>query len=116
MSYKIEVTDDFQRQAKRLAKKYSSLRDELTLLQTELMENPTSGTSLGSNIYKIRLAVKSKGRGKSGGLRIITYVIVKREYIFLLAIYDKAEMASISDKVLKTYTKDIDELVGKKKD
>jgi mRNA-degrading endonuclease RelE of RelBE toxin-antitoxin system len=109
MSYEIEGTNTFRSQAKKLIKKYHSLRDELAALGKELQENPTLGKSLGNNTYKIRLSVKSKGKGKSGGLRLITYVVIRKEIIFLLGIYDKSEMASIPDKVIRAYTQEIDE-------
>lgn len=80
------------------------------------MQNPQCGTPLGKNVYKIRVAVKSKGKGKSGGMRVITRVveiqtqIIKqpsRTDIYLLSIYDKAEQADISDKRLKDLIADI---------
>ncbi|MGI4875028.1 MAG: type II toxin-antitoxin system RelE/ParE family toxin [Janthinobacterium lividum] len=58
---------------------------------------PTIGDALGHCCYKIRLAIASKNKGKSGGARVITYVQVVGETVFLLAIYDKSEQASISD-------------------
>jgi mRNA-degrading endonuclease RelE of RelBE toxin-antitoxin system len=108
MKFEIEGTNTFQNQAKKLIKKYPSLRDELASLGTELKENPSLGKSLGNNTYKIRLSVKSKGKGKSGGVRIITYVVISKEIVFLLSIYDKSEMASIPDRVIKAYTQEID--------
>jgi hypothetical protein len=54
--------------------------------------DPQQGTSLGHNAYKIRLAVRSKGKGKSGGMRIITFVISRQREVYLLWIYDKSEM------------------------
>ncbi|MBR3081027.1 MAG: addiction module toxin RelE [Prevotella sp.] len=65
-------TEEFLRQAKRLAKRYNSLADDINALQFELMENPETGVSLGGGKRKIRLGVKSKGGGKRGGLRVIT--------------------------------------------
>jgi mRNA-degrading endonuclease RelE of RelBE toxin-antitoxin system len=57
----------------------------------ELVENPYLGTSLGDNRYKVRVAVKSKGKGKSGGVRVITYLITENEEIYAIDIYDKSE-------------------------
>ena len=111
MSFSVETTHDFRHQAKKLLKKYPSLRAELKQLQEDLMNTPIMGKALENNTYKIRLAVKSKGKGKSGGLRIINYVVTKKELIFLIAIYDKSEMATIQDKTIKAYTKDIDDLL-----
>lgn len=74
MSYKIILTSNFKKEAKILIKKYLSLKSELSLLGDLLSENPNLGTHLGNNIYKIRIAIKSKNKGKSGGARIISFV------------------------------------------
>ena len=65
MNYKVVPTPRFKRQAKKLLKKYSSLSAELQTLERDLTGNPTQGQSLGQNAYKLRIAVKSKGKGKS---------------------------------------------------
>lgn len=101
MSYSIETIPPFDKQLKRLFKKYPSLKQDLTELATQLVENPTTGTSLGNNCYKIRLAISSKGKGKSGGARVITHVYVQETTIYLLTIYDKSEVSDISDKEIK---------------
>ena len=101
MSYSIELTAGFSRQAKKLTKKYPSLKTELAAIQKELLVNPQFGVSLGKDCYKIRIAIQSKGKGKSGGGRVITHVYVSDERIFLLSIYDKAEKETISDKELE---------------
>lgn len=59
------------------------------------------GTSLGNDCYKIRMAITSKGKGKSGGARVITFVQIIETTIYLLSIYDKADTSNISDAVLK---------------
>ncbi len=76
MSYKVIPTPRFKKQAKKLLKKYTSLAAELHLFEQGLLANPSQGKSLGHNAYKVRVGVKSKG-SKSGGLRIITYVITE---------------------------------------
>lgn len=48
-----------------------------------------------------RGSITSKGKGKSGGARMITYVRIVSENVFLMDIYDKSEQASISDKELQ---------------
>ena len=65
-----------------------------------LEENPIQGEALGKDCYKIRVSIKSKGRGKSGGARVITRVKVVNQTVYLLSIYDKSEKDSISDKEL----------------
>ena len=107
MNYKIIFTFDFERNFKRLAKKYHSLKSDLLELINELRENPFVGESLGNNNYKIRLAIKSKGKGKSGGARIITYVLVRDNEVYLVMIYDKSERSSVSIEEIKRVTRGI---------
>jgi mRNA-degrading endonuclease RelE of RelBE toxin-antitoxin system len=101
MSFSIILTDQFKKEAKRLVKKFPSLKQELATLNQTLQATPTAGTPLGNNTYKIRLAVKSKGKGKSGGTRIITYVVDDDNEVYLLTIFDKSEFDSVSTKTLK---------------
>ena len=91
MSYKILLTNRFEKELKRLVKKFPSLKEEFALLINDLNTNPTSGTFLGNDCYKIRIAISSKGKGKSGGARAISYVYVESNTIYLLTIYDKYE-------------------------
>jgi hypothetical protein len=108
MIYNIIPTEKFKKEAKRLIKKYPSLKIELMGLNNQLALNPEMGAPLGNNSYKIRLAIKSKGKGKSGGARIITYLIDEHLEIYLLTIYDKAEFDSIDDKTLRRIISNID--------
>ncbi len=100
MSFKIVPTPPFERELRQLAKKYPSVKKDIAELGEKLLQNPTTGTPLGHDCYKIRLAVTSRARGKSGGARVITHVHVAGENIFLLSIYDKSQAESISDKDL----------------
>ena len=93
----VRYSVDFRRDSKRLNKKYASLADEIEELAEELRTNPKKGTSLGHSCYKIRLAIKSKGKGKSGGARVITYYYIHGNTVYLLSIYDKAEQENISE-------------------
>ncbi len=107
----VNVSKSFKRQAKPLLKKFHSISKELLVLERELTENPYLGIPLGHNTYKIRLAIKSKNKGKSGGLRVISYLDteiigwVDKEgeliRVNLISIYDKSETAAISDKKLR---------------
>ncbi len=91
MSFKIIITRNFEKEAKPLAKKYPSFKKDIAKLIKALKTNPEEGTSLGNNLYKVRLAIESKNRGKSGGARVITHLIFENEKVFLISIYDKAE-------------------------
>jgi mRNA-degrading endonuclease RelE of RelBE toxin-antitoxin system len=106
MSYSIELSDNFKKEAKRLSKKYSSLKSELAELFAELEENPTLGTSLGNDIYKIRLAIASKGKGKSGGARVLSFVKVIETTVLLFSIYSKGEVDNLTDKQIKELIKE----------
>lgn len=89
MKFKVITSANFKRKAKPLLKKYASTKSELAALGNELSESPTSGTSIGQNCYKIRMAIKSKVMGKRGGARVITYVVTEDKKVVLLTIYDK---------------------------
>jgi hypothetical protein len=97
MNYKVNTIAHFRKEAKKLIKKYPSLKNELVELGIQLSTNPIAGTALGNNCYKIRLAIASKGKGKSGGARVITHFYVAENTVFLLSIYDKSDKEKISD-------------------
>ena len=107
MSYKIEISGRFEKEIKRLIKKFPSLKKEYASLIELLKEQPFQGAPIGNDCYKIRLAVSSKGRGQSGGARVITNVYVSKNTIYLLSIYDKSEQENISDKDLEKLLKAI---------
>jgi mRNA-degrading endonuclease RelE of RelBE toxin-antitoxin system len=108
MNYKVKTIPTFDKQAKRLAKKYKSLKYELGNLIDELLNNPECGVGIGQNCYKIRLSIKSKGRGKSGGGRVVTHVHIVDEVIFLLLIYDKSEKENLNENELDELLEEID--------
>ena len=97
----VVVSAVFKRRYKLLAKKYRSLEQDLLELIASLEEDPVQGTPLGKDCYEIRLAIRSKGAGKSGGARVITYVRILKGKVYLLTIYDKSEQASLSQKELE---------------
>ena len=97
----ITFTPEFKREYKRLSKKFASLDKDMQALIAKLQREPTNGTSLGNNAYKIRLAINSKNKGKSGGARIITYFFNADNELYLLSIYDKSEQPIIADMHLK---------------
>jgi hypothetical protein len=101
MSFDVIATEPFEKKLKRLAKKYKSLASDLARVIDELAETPTLGTPIGKDCYKLRIAIASKGKGKSGGARMITYIRVVKQTVFLMDIYDKSEQANISDKELQ---------------
>jgi len=105
MVVEVSYTNEFKRRAKALEKKYHSFQSDYNAFLDEIEKNPTMGTSLGEGVYKCRMAITSKGKGKSGGARVITYVIVPEEdytSVRLLTIYDKSEIENVSDTYIKS--------------
>lgn len=107
MNYNIKSLPKFDKNLKALSKKYPSLKAEFIELVNSLKKNPTQGISLGNNCYKIRLAIASKGKGKSGGARVITNIKISNNIIYLLTILDKTDQNTISDKELKELLSEI---------
>lgn len=103
MSFNIIPIARFSKELKRLAKKYPSLKADFANLLDILEVTPHHGTPIGKNCFKIRLSVASKGKGKSGGARVITHLIINldSETLYLLKIYDKSEAETITDAELK---------------
>ena len=106
--YKIELTADFKRDARRLIKKYRSIASEINDLVESLETDPIQGEPLGKDCYKIRMPIASKNKGKSGGSRVITCVKIIDETVILLSIYDKSEQGDIGDKALNQLLKNND--------
>ena len=79
MRVEIVLGDEFKRQFKRLAKKYPSLKDDFITFKKELADEPLQGTDLGGGTRKVRMAIASKGKGKSGGARVITFNVFQHE-------------------------------------
>ena len=107
MSYDIIAVPKFSKELKALAKKYPSLKAEFSNLIEKLEVEPVQGTAIGKNCYKIRIAIKSKGKGKSGGARLITNIVIDETTVYLLAIYDKSEKETLTDKELQEILKSL---------
>jgi mRNA-degrading endonuclease RelE of RelBE toxin-antitoxin system len=105
MNYNVLTIPPFEKQLKRLARKYPSLKAEFASLVDQLEIAPDQGTTLGNNCYKIRLSIASKQKGKSGGARVITNFAIADSTVYLLSIYDKGERETLSDSELKELLK-----------
>ncbi len=111
MKYEVKLSGSFKKAFKRLWKKYRSLDFDLEELITELEQNPETGTNLGNGIRKVRMAISSKGKGKSHGARVIThtaFVSVEEGVITLLTLYDKAEQTTITEKEISLLIKQLE--------
>ncbi len=108
MTYNIFPTRRFEKELKRLVKKFPSLKNEFADLLLDIIKNPEYGTFIGNNCYKIRLAISSKTKGKSGGARVITYFYFESEMVYLLTIYDKGEKEDLKQNELKEIIDSLD--------
>jgi len=116
MRIKVITSENFRKKAKRLLKKYRSLKTDLLILEQQLLMNPELGTSIGRDCYKIRVAVQSKGKGKSEGVRVITHIVIRvsqkndnEKIVGLVTIYDKSEFDSITDSNLIELVNEIEQ-------
>lgn len=115
MSCNLILTEEFERRAKKLSKKYRSLKNDLSTLFEALIENPYQGDQIRPDVFKVRMAIKSKGKGKSGGARVITYIettIVETDEnidLYLITIYDKSDTDNISDAYIKQIIENLPE-------
>jgi mRNA-degrading endonuclease RelE of RelBE toxin-antitoxin system len=110
MSFEVLTTPEFESQYKALQKRHRSFKNDLKELVLSLMENPFQGTELSPGIRKIRMAITSKGRGKSGGARIITYTVVVTESegrVYLMNVYDKSDFSSVELSIIKDMIRDL---------
>jgi hypothetical protein len=103
--YSVISIGNFKKELRNLSKKYPSILEDFQMLVNELKVDPVTGSSLGNGFYKIRLAIGSKGQGKSGGARVIANVRVVGKVVFLVTIYDKSEKETVTSKELKAYLK-----------
>lgn len=105
MKVDVVLGEEFKRQFRRLAKKYQSLSDDFITFKKEIEDDPFQGSDLGSGTRKVRMAIASKGKGKSGGARVVTLNIAQKGVdcleVTLLTIYDKGEISSVSSKYIK---------------
>jgi mRNA-degrading endonuclease RelE of RelBE toxin-antitoxin system len=101
MTFEVRTIPAFEKEFRKLSKKYPSLKSDLLKLIKQLESNPFIGTSLGKDFYKVRIGISSKGKGKSGGARIISCVKIIQARVYLASIYDKSEKSTITDSELK---------------
>jgi mRNA-degrading endonuclease RelE of RelBE toxin-antitoxin system len=110
MNFEIQTTSYFDTGAKRLAKRHRSFIDDLLAFRDSLLDDPYQGVELSPGVRKVRLSVSSKGRGKSGGVRVITFTYVVDEekgVVILLLLYDKSDADNIKPNIIRQILKDI---------
>lgn len=106
----ISISDDFAKEAKRLAKKYPSFKQDYKDFLVSIKNNPLQGDEITKNIRKIRMAIKAKGKGKSGGARVITFNIltdIENGHVVFLLLYDKEDASTVKVNVVKQLVRDM---------
>ena len=106
MKYKVKITASFEKEFKRIAKKHTGIKSDLSKLIDELEVKPTTGADIGQGIYKIRLAISGTNKGKSGGARVITFVVFLNETVYLAGIYLKNEHDTVDSNLIIQRLKD----------
>ena len=102
-----KTTPLFDKEAKKLSKKYNLIKSDLRDFLDNFDDNHTHSTKINTNLFKIRLANSNKNRGKSAGYRIYYYLKIE-DTVFLLTIYDKSQKPSINEDILDIYIKEIE--------
>ena len=110
MNFDVIPTPHFERSFKALAKRHRSLKQDIIDFTASLRNNPFQGDELSPGIRKIRMSIASKGRGKSGGARVITYTVIAAENegdVYLLDIYDKADYSTVDTAIIRAIIKEL---------
>ena len=111
MNFEIKTVPRFERSFKQLFKRHRSLKEDLRDLIRSLEINPFQGDEICPGIRKIRMAITSKGRGKSGGARVITYNLIVTENegrVYLIDIYDKSDYSTVDAHVIQSIIEEIE--------
>ena len=110
MNWTIDFTTEFSKGAKVLKKRYKSFMKDLEDFKDSIIKNPFQGVELVPGIRKVRVTIESKGKGKSGGARVITltyYVSEAEGKVHFLIIYDKSDADTVDVKVVQKYVAEL---------
>jgi mRNA-degrading endonuclease RelE of RelBE toxin-antitoxin system len=112
MNLEIILSNYFTVELKRLAKHYRGLAGDYEAFLDRLRKKPLQGVEIAPNVRKIRMPITAKGKGKSGGARVITFNALVSEQdgkIYLLLIYDKSEASNVKKNVVMKIIKEMTE-------
>jgi len=107
---RVRISEDFRIAFKRLKKRYKSMEADFERLLASLLADPMQGVELEGGARKIRMAITSKGKGKSGGARVIIRVRIIETELQLLYIYDKSDFENVKDSYLRDIMKRMGDL------
>lgn len=109
MSYEVIAIDEFQKDVKKLYKKYKHIKNDILELIEKLENDFDIGINLGDNLYKIRVKNSDIG-GKSGGYRVIYYTKLPNNKLYLMTIYSKTQQETINISALKNLLNKVNSL------
>lgn len=108
----VDTTSKFDKEYKRLQKKYPNAIESVDNLMSELEtghlvgdEYDGLGFDNSTKVYKVRVANTQANKGKSGGFRVIYYALIDDKYIIMLSIYSKSDTANVTQKEIKDIIK-----------
>ncbi len=110
--FNVIITPRFEKDIKYLSKKFRKIDDDVdNVIQqleigTLLGEVVTGLNLLRDKVYKCRVPNTSDKRGKSGGFRLIYYVVTNDDEIYLLTIYSKTEIEDLEAATIRKYIAD----------
>ncbi len=105
--FKVFPTQNFIDEAVEISKKYHNIKKDFTELRKELQKDPRKGDDLGAGMYKVRMAITEKGDGKSGGARVIVFVKVEEQEVYVLSVFLKSQYETAITSALKDRIKNL---------
>ena len=116
MKYQVMITPRFEKDIKAYKKRFPKIDEDMDEVINQLEKGNFLGDQINEvhlpndeGVYKVRVANTSARQGKSGGFRLVYYVVKNQWEIYLLTIYSKTDKSNISDKeiikIIKLYCK-----------
>jgi mRNA-degrading endonuclease RelE of RelBE toxin-antitoxin system len=99
----VNLTRQFRKDLKNLAKRYRSIRKDLQPLIEELQSGKTPGDRLKGldyQVFKVRLKNSDIQKGKSAGYRVI-YYLQTQTGVVLITIYSKSDLSDLSEHTIE---------------
>ena len=102
----IEETETFTKAIKQLQKRFKNIETDCEEFVQSIQTTENLGINLGNGVFKVRIANSDKKSGKSSGYRLISYLKLIDNKLYLMYIYDKSDFETVSEK-------QIDDLIKK---
>jgi hypothetical protein len=107
MNFNILCTDNFKKELKNLIKEHPSFNHDFKLLLERLEDNPDTGTPLGNQFFKTKLAYRSMGRQSREKPNLQVYFCIRQNNVYLIAAHNKNGSFVFPEKDLQDTLKSI---------